>query len=69
MPFADLIRTANQQGVLLRDWRVWHRYRDLRARTSHTHHADVAEQVAAAIPEFLIEAEHLRDDLAARLRE
>ena len=67
MAFQDLIRTANQQGLLLGDWPAWHRYRDLRARTSNTYRAETAEQVAAAIPEFLAEAEHLRDQLQARL--
>src|SRR5947209_1783817 len=37
MAFQDLIRTANQQGLLMGDWPAWHRYRDLRARTSHTY--------------------------------
>jgi nucleotidyltransferase substrate binding protein (TIGR01987 family) len=31
MAFQDLIRTANQQGLLLGDWPAWHRYRDARA--------------------------------------
>ena len=67
MPFQDLIRTANQQALLLGDWPTWHRYRDLRAATSHTYQADTARQVAAAIPAFLAEAEYLRDQLLARL--
>jgi nucleotidyltransferase substrate binding protein (TIGR01987 family) len=67
MAFQDLIRTANQQGILLGDWPAWHRYRDMRARTSHTYKAETAEQVVAAIPTFLNEAEHLRDQLQARL--
>jgi nucleotidyltransferase substrate binding protein (TIGR01987 family) len=66
--FQDLIRTANQQGLLVLDWPAWHRYRDLRARAGHTYRAEAAEQVAAAVPAFLAEAEHLRDQLQARLR-
>jgi nucleotidyltransferase substrate binding protein (TIGR01987 family) len=61
MSFQDLIRTGNQQGLLLGDWPAWHRYRDLRARTSHTYRAETAEEVALAIPAFLAEAEYLRD--------
>ena len=68
MAFQDLIRTANQQGLLRSDWATWHRYRDLRARSSHTYQAAVAEAVAGAIPDFLLEAEHLRDELRGRLR-
>ncbi|MFL5254130.1 MAG: HI0074 family nucleotidyltransferase substrate-binding subunit [Rhodopila sp.] len=67
MAFQDLIQTANQQGLLRSDWPVWHRYRDLRARTSHTYLAAAAEAVAAAIPDFMAEAEHLRNELRRRL--
>jgi nucleotidyltransferase substrate binding protein (TIGR01987 family) len=67
MAFQDLIRTANQQGLLLGDWPVWHRYRDARARISHTYQASTAQEVAAAIPGFLAEAEFLRDELRKRL--
>jgi hypothetical protein len=67
MAFQDLIRTANQQGLLLGDWPAWHRHRDLRARTSHTYRTETAQQVADAIPAFLAEAEYLRDQLQSRL--
>lgn len=67
MAFQDLIRTANQQGLLLGDWPAWHRFRDLRARTSHTYRAETAQRVTNAIPEFLAEAEYLRDQLQARM--
>jgi len=66
MVFQDLIRTGNQQGLLLGNWPAWRRYRDLRARTSHAYRAETAEQVVAAIPAFLAEAEYLRDQLLAR---
>ncbi|WP_428542807.1 HI0074 family nucleotidyltransferase substrate-binding subunit [Rhodopila sp.] len=68
MTFQDLIRTANQQALLSGDWPTWHRYRDLRALTSHTYQADTARKVAAAIPAFLAEAEYLRDQLLARTK-
>lgn len=67
MTFADLIRTANEQGLLLGDWPAWRRYRDMRARTSHTYAAAVGAQVVSGIPEFLAEAMHLRDQLQRRL--
>jgi nucleotidyltransferase substrate binding protein (TIGR01987 family) len=67
MAFADLIRTASAQGLLRGDWPAWRRFREMRARTSHTYDAEVASQVAAAIPEFLEEAEHLYDELQRRL--
>jgi nucleotidyltransferase substrate binding protein (TIGR01987 family) len=67
MPFQDLIRTANQQGLLAGDWPAWRQYREMRARTSHAYAADVARQVAEGIPAFLAEAEHLRKALRKRL--
>ena len=67
MAFQDLIRTANQQGLLLGDWPVWHRYRDARASTSHAYYAKTAQDVADSIPGFLAEAEYLRDELRKRL--
>jgi nucleotidyltransferase substrate binding protein (TIGR01987 family) len=67
MPFADLIRTANAQGLLRSDWPAWRRFREMRARSSHTYDADVAVQVAAAIPAFLEEAEYLYAELRRRL--
>ncbi len=67
VPFQDLIRTANEQGLLRGDWPAWRRFRDMRARTSHTYAAGVAEQVTAGIPDFLAEATYLRDQLQRRL--
>jgi len=67
MPFADLIRAASAQGLLCSDWPVWRRFREMRARTSHTYDSTVAAQVAAEIPAFLREAEHLYAELQRRL--
>jgi nucleotidyltransferase substrate binding protein (TIGR01987 family) len=67
MPFPDLIRSANEQGLLLGDWPRWRAYREMRAKTSHTYDEDVAVAVVAGIPDFLREAVHLRDQLRARL--
>ncbi len=67
MPFADLVRTANAQGLLRSAWPVWRRFREMRARTSHTYNAKVASQVASAIPGFLEEAEHFYAELQRRL--
>ena len=64
LAFADLIRTGNARGLLRADWPSWRRFRDLRARTSHTYDAKAALPVIAAIPEFLAEADHLRAALS-----
>jgi nucleotidyltransferase substrate binding protein (TIGR01987 family) len=67
LPFADLIRAANAQGLLQSDWPAWRRFREMRARTSHTYDVKAASQIAAAIPAFLEEAEHLYAELQQRL--
>ena len=67
MPFADLIRTGNAQGLLGSNWQAWRRFREMRASTSHTYDARVALRVAAAIAAFLEEAEHLYAELRRRL--
>jgi nucleotidyltransferase substrate binding protein (TIGR01987 family) len=66
LAFADLIRTGSAQGLLRSDWPVWRRLREMRARTSHAYDGKVASQVAAAIPAFLEEAEHLYAELQQR---
>jgi len=68
MPFADLIRTANEQGLLLGDWPVWRGYRDMRSKTSHTYDEDIALQVVAGIPAFLADAQFLAAELSQRLQ-
>ena len=67
MPFQELIRVGNEQGLLRCYWPVWRRYRKMQARTSHTYAAAVAAQVAAGIPDFLGEALFLRDQQRQRL--
>lgn len=67
MAFQDLIRTANEHGLLRGDWPVWRQYREMRAKTSHTYDEDVAREVVAGIPGFIAEARHLRDQLRSRL--
>ncbi|MCY4165770.1 MAG: HI0074 family nucleotidyltransferase substrate-binding subunit [Gammaproteobacteria bacterium] len=67
MTFQDLIRTANEQGLLLGDWSDWRRFREMRARTSHAYAEDAAILVVDAIPRFIEEAAYLRDKLRKRL--
>ena len=67
LTFQDLIRAGSDQGLLRGDWPRWRTFREMRTRTSHTYDEETALQVVAAIPDFLAEAEHLRDELARRL--
>ena len=59
MPFAEMIRTANEQGLLRSSWPTWKRYRELRSKTSHTYNEDTAHEVVRDIPDFLEEAAFL----------
>jgi nucleotidyltransferase substrate binding protein (TIGR01987 family) len=67
MVFQDVIRTANEQGLLLGNWTNWRRYREMRSKTSHTYDEAVAREVVAGIPAFLEEARYLRDELKRRI--
>ncbi len=67
MAFHDIIRTANEQGLLLGNWTNWRRYREMRGKTSHTYDEAVAHEVVAGLPAFLEEARYLRDQLRRRI--
>ena len=67
LPFADLIRAGSAAGLLQGDWTAWRRFREMRARTSHTYDSATAAQVVTAIPDFLAEAEHLCGELERRV--
>lgn len=66
MRFADLIRSGNEHGLLLGIWSDWKRYRDMRAKTSHSDDEVIASEVVAGILPFLAEAHHLLAQLKAR---
>jgi nucleotidyltransferase substrate binding protein (TIGR01987 family) len=65
MAFADMIRSANEQGLLSGDWPAWRRYREMRGKTSHTYAS--ALEVVGGLPDFLTEIRFLRDELKRRL--
>ncbi len=67
MPFQDLIRSANDQGLLRGDWSQWKNYREMRSKTSHTYDEPIACEVVQTIPVFLREAHYLSDQLQNRL--
>jgi nucleotidyltransferase substrate binding protein (TIGR01987 family) len=64
--FQYLIRSGNEQGLLLSAWPVWRGFRELRGKTSHTYDEAIALEVVARIPAFLAEAEHLLQRLKER---
>lgn len=63
MSFQDIIRTANEQNLLLGNWTDWKQYRDMRARTSHTYDEETAIAVVQGIEKFLTEAQFLQQTL------
>ena len=66
MVFQDLIRTGNEQGLLLSDWEEWKGYRQSRTDTSHTYNEEKALLVIGKIPAFLAEARFLLRQLRKR---
>jgi nucleotidyltransferase substrate binding protein (TIGR01987 family) len=64
--FQYLIRTANEQSLLLGAWPQWRVYRDMRSKTRHTYDEEVALKVVAGIPIFLQEALFLLGQLGQR---
>jgi nucleotidyltransferase substrate binding protein (TIGR01987 family) len=66
MAFADLIRSGNEQGLLLGDWTQWRAYREMRSKTSHTYDEETAIEVVRGIPAFLEEARYLLTQLQER---
>ncbi|KKO44326.1 nucleotidyltransferase [Arsukibacterium ikkense] len=67
MPFADLIRSANEQGLLQGDWPVWRGYRDMRIKGVESYIDDIALQVIAIIPDFISEVEFMASKLKQSL--
>ena len=66
LPFQDLIRSGNEQGLLLHDWTRWKDYRKARSITSHTYDEEKAMKIIAILPDFLLEAQALLHELKAR---
>ena len=67
MGFPNLIRTANEQALLLGDWPRWRGFRDTLRKRNYFFDDEVANEAAACVPLFLEEAIYLRDRLRERL--
>ena len=67
MEFPELIRTANEFGLLLGTWPTWRSFRQMRGMTMLTYSETIAVSVVDQIPGFLEEALFLRDKLRERL--
>ena len=66
LDFRNLLRMAEQQGLLHSEPDDWIQYRADRGSTSHTYNEMRAERVFEGIPEFLQEARHLLKGLQER---
>lgn len=64
--FQFLIRSANEQGLLLSDWVQWRSFREMRSKTSHSYAEEIAVEVVQQIPAFLDEATFLLQQLQKR---
>jgi len=66
MAFPDVIRTANEKGLLRQNWTRWKDYRHARNISSHTYDETKAIQVMEILPDFLAEAQALLYELQSR---
>jgi len=65
--FQDLIRLADQEGLLQNGWPKWKFYRENRNRTAHMYREDIAAAVTATLPDFSAEARALLGNLSRRI--
>lgn len=63
MTFNQLIRTANQFGLLKSNLEIWDDYRQKRNLTSHTYDETVAVKVMSIVPLFKNDAQFLLNKL------
>lgn len=64
--FEELIRVADEHGLLLSPFARWKAFRHARNLTSHTYNHKKAEAVAEIIPDFEREVIHLLSKLRER---
>ena len=66
LTFPALIRLGDAKGLLREGWPAWRRFREVRAKSSHTYDEAVALEVLEAVPDLLAEVRVLRDEIARR---
>ena len=55
LPFADLIRTGNEQSLLKSDWSAWKVFREIRALANNALEDKAALEIVRIIPLFIEE--------------
>lgn len=66
LPFADLIRTGNEQSLLKSDWSAWKIFREMRALANNALEDQAALEIVRIIPLFIEEIEFLKHQLGER---
>jgi nucleotidyltransferase substrate binding protein (TIGR01987 family) len=69
MSFSQIIRAANEKGLLLCNLEEWIKYREKRNITSQTYDEAKADEVIAITPNFLKEAEFLLKKLEEKIED
>lgn len=66
LAFSDLIRLGHERGLLHSSYDRWALFRKARGTTSHTYDQSKADEVFKVIPQFVVEAEYLLNQLRSR---
>ena len=66
MSFNNILREAFRRRLVQSELSVWKEYRERRRTTSHTYDEDKARMVFESVPDFLLEARYLLDQLHKR---
>ena len=67
MTFNEIIRTANQFGLLKNNLEKWTEYRQKRNLTSHTYEESIANSVVNVVKDFQQDAKFLLNKLKKHL--
>lgn len=67
MTFQQIIRMADEQGLIKGSWEEWREYRTMRSRTAHMYDEPMVMDVVEEIPDFLTEVERLCGTLRSRI--
>jgi nucleotidyltransferase substrate binding protein (TIGR01987 family) len=65
--FQDVIRLADQEGLLHDGWPKWKLYRENRNRAAHMYREEIANAVSATLEEFATDARVLLNSLSRRI--
>ena len=67
MTFNQMVRTANDMGLLKSNLEIWDNFRQKHNMTSHTYDENIAKKVVTIVPDFKDEAVFLLNRLKEKL--